>query len=235
MMKPQWWVNCKEMADAAVKAVDNGELQIIPDLSKREWNRWLTNIQDWCISRQLWWGHRVPAYLICIDGVRGEDVGGNNWVSGRTEAEAFEKAKKLHKNIDPKRIVLEQDPDVLDTWFSSGLWPFSILGWPEKTKDLELFYPNSLLETGWDILFFWVARMVMLGIKLTGKVPFKTVFCHAMVRDAHGRKMSKSLGNVIDPLDVIEGISLERLQQRLLEGNLDPREVKKAQEGQVRN
>lgn len=132
-------------------------------------------------------------------------------------------------------ITLEADPDVLDTWFSSGLWPFSIFGWPNKTKDLELYYPNALLETGWDILFFWVARMVMMGIRLTGEVPFKKVFCHAMVRDRYGRKMSKSLGNVVDPLDVIEGISLEALQATLLGGNLDPREVEKAKEGQKRD
>jgi valyl-tRNA synthetase len=140
---------------------------------------------------------------------------------------------KRFPECDPKSIVLHQDEDVLDTWFSSGLWPFSIMGWPEKTPDFENFYPNSLLETGWDILFFWVARMVMLGIKLTGQVPFSKIFCHAMVRDAHGRKMSKSLGNVIDPLDVIYGISLENLNKRLLTGNLDPREVTKAIEGQV--
>ena len=132
-------------------------------------------------------------------------------------------------------IKLEADPDVLDTWFSSGLWPFSIFGWPNKTKELDLYYPNALLETGWDILFFWVARMVMMGIKLTGDVPFKKVFCHAMVRDRYGRKMSKSLGNVVDPLDVIEGISLEALQQTLMGGNLDPREVEKAKEGQKRD
>lgn len=132
-------------------------------------------------------------------------------------------------------ISLEQDPDVLDTWFSAGLWPFATLGWPEKTPDFDKFYPTSLLETGWDILFFWVARMVMFGIKLTGKVPFKKVFCHAMVRDAHGRKMSKSLGNVIDPLDVIEGITLENLHKTLEGGNLDLKEVIKAKEGQSRD
>lgn len=124
---------------------------------------------------------------------------------------------------------------MLDTWFSSGLWPFSILGWPEKTPDLERFYPSSVLETGWDILFFWVARMVLLGIKLTGQMPFKEVFCHAMIRDAHGRKMSKSLGNVIDPVDVIQGLELEKLHEKLYEGNLDEKEIQKATQGQKKD
>ncbi|KAI8811075.1 tRNA synthetases class I-domain-containing protein [Cladochytrium replicatum] len=242
VMKPQWWVNCKTMADASIQAVKDGKLTIIPEQSNREWFKWLENIQDWCISRQLWWGHRVPAYIAYKKGGSAEDIDGSdnsNWVCGRTEEEARARAaKKL--GISEKDVVLEQvtqfeDPDVLDTWFSSGLWPFSIMGWPEKTNDMKLFYPNSMLETGWDILFFWVARMVMLGITLTGEVPFKTVFCHAMVRDAHGRKMSKSLGNVIDPLDVIEGIKLEFLQKRLEEGNLDPKEVQKAQDGQKKD
>ena len=235
LLKPQWWVNCQSMAKAAIDAVKNKELLIFPEISEKEWFYWLENIQDWCISRQLWWGHRVPAYLIVIDGKKTEDTNSSNWVSGRTYEEALAKAQMKFPNVAKDSITLDQDPDVLDTWFSSGLWPFSIMGWPEKTKDMELFYPNTLLETGWDILFFWVARMVMLGIKLTGKVPFKHVFCHAMVRDAHGRKMSKSLGNVIDPLDVIEGISLDKLQSRLDEGNLDPREVEKAKAGQVFN
>ncbi|KAJ3117562.1 hypothetical protein HDU96_006323 [Phlyctochytrium bullatum] len=244
LMKPQWWVNCQGMAKEAVAAVRNGDLEIIPKTSERDWFLWLENIQDWCISRQLWWGHRVPAYFVKIEGQEVDvryttrfakvvkDLDEKYWVSGRTEEEALEKAKARFKDVPASKITLEQDEDVLDTWFSSGLWPFSILGWPEKTPDFKNFYPNSLLETGWDILFFWVARMVMLGIKLTGQVPFKQVFCHAMVRDKDGRKMSKSLGNVIDPIDVIEGISLENLQKRLEEGNLDPREVEKAKKGQ---
>jgi valyl-tRNA synthetase len=160
----------------------------------------------------------------------------DRWVSGRTIEEAKERAiKKFSSFASPEKISIEQDEDVLDTWFSSGLWPFSIMGWPEKTKDMDNFFPNSLLETGWDILFFWVARMVMMSLKLTGKVPFSQVFCHAMIRDAHGRKMSKSLGNVIDPLDVIDGITLEELQTRLDQGNLDPKEVQKAKEGQKKD
>ncbi|KAI9187825.1 valine--tRNA ligase [Blastocladiella emersonii ATCC 22665] len=229
-LKPQWWVNCKDMAKQAMEAVRSGELEIQPKASEKEWFRWLENIQDWCISRQLWWGHRIPAYYVRLAGGNPADAEESSfWVSGRTEAEATAEARK---RFPGQKFTLEQDPDVLDTWFSSGLWPFSIFGWPDKTEDLELFYPTSLLETGWDILFFWVVRMVMLGIKLTGKVPFKRVFCHAMVRDAHGRKMSKSLGNVIDPLDVIEGITLAALNQRLEEGNLDPREIEKAKAGQ---
>jgi valyl-tRNA synthetase len=137
-------------------------------------------------------------------------------VSGRTQEEAFAKAIAKFPQIAKDKLKLIQDEDVLDTWFSSALWPFGIFGWPAKTPELELFYPNSVLETGWDILFFWVARMVMMGIKLTGKVPFRHVFCHAMVRDAHGRKMSKSLGNVIDPLDVIQGTTLEVQNNSLL-------------------
>lgn len=144
-------------------------------------------------------------------------------------------ALERFSTTSPVDITLEQDEDVLDTWFSSGLWPFSTMGWPNNSKDMDLFFPNSLLETGWDILFFWVARMVMLSLKLTGKVPFNQVFCHAMVRDAHGRKMSKSLGNVIDPIDVIEGISLDELQSRLELGNLDPAELTRAKAGQAKD
>ena len=235
LMKPQWWVNCQGMANEAMKAVRNGTLEIVPQTSEKEWFRWLENIQDWCISRQLWWGHRVPAYFVRIQGQDNAEIDDHYWVSGRSEQEAREKALKRFPDVDPSLITLEQDPDVLDTWFSSALWPFSTLGWPNDTKDMRLFYPMSLLETGWDILFFWVARMVMMGIKLTGQVPFKKVFCHAMVRDAHGRKMSKSLGNVIDPLDVIEGITLDGLQMKLDQGNLDPTEVVKAKEGQKRD
>ncbi|KAG2218972.1 hypothetical protein INT45_008396 [Circinella minor] len=230
IMKPQWWVNCKSMAEDAIKVVKNGELKIAPKVSEADWFRWMGNIQDWCISRQLWWGHRVPAYYVRFEGEASTDYSDNDrWVSGQDEEAAQLQAEK---KFTGKKFTLEQDPDVLDTWFSSGLWPFSLMGWPDKTDDYEKFYPASLLETGWDILFFWVARMVMLGIKLTGRVPFSEVFCHAMIRDAHGRKMSKSLGNVIDPVDVIEGITLEGLNAKLLEGNLDPREIEKAKLGQ---
>ncbi|EEB05429.1 cytoplasmic valine-tRNA ligase Vrs1/Vas1 [Schizosaccharomyces japonicus yFS275] len=230
VMKPQWWVNQKDMAAAAADAVKNGEIEIFPDVSRREFIRWMENIQDWCISRQLWWGHRIPAYFVKLaDGTSGSREDDKYWVTGRTLEEAEKKAKAAFPG---KEFTLEQDEDVLDTWFSSGLWPFSTLGWPLETLDLKNFYPGTLMETGWDILFFWIARMVMLGIKLTGQIPFKRVFCHALVRDAQGRKMSKSLGNVVDPIDVIEGITLEALHQKLMSGNLDPREVEKAKKGQ---
>ncbi|KAJ1656257.1 valine--tRNA ligase [Dispira simplex] len=233
VMKPQWYVRCKEMAQTAMEAVTNGDLTILPATSEREWFRWLGNIQDWCISRQLWWGHRIPAYLVKFANDQGNaeataDI--SRWVVARSEAEAQRIAAE---RFPGQTFTLDQDPDVLDTWFSSALWPFSIQGWSQDNPDLRNFYPASFLETGWDILFFWVARMVMAGIKLTGKVPFKEVFCHAMVRDAHGRKMSKSLGNVIDPIDVIEGITLTDLQAKLTQGNLDEREVKKAAAGQA--
>jgi len=233
MLKPQWWVNCKEMAEKAITAVKKEELEIIPPNHKDTWFRWLENIHDWCISRQLWWGHRCPAYLVEIEGQpKPEGSKNDNWVVGRNQEEALQNAIKKHPSVDPSKIKLHQDPDVLDTWFSSGLFPFSVFGWPDNTDDMKAFYPTALLETGHDILFFWVARMVMMGIELTGKLPFTQVFLHAMVRDAHGRKMSKSLGNVIDPVWMIEGMSLEKLNQTLLEGNLDAKEVEKAKEGQ---
>ena len=148
-------------------------------------------------------------------------------MSGRSIEEAEEKAKA---KFPGKKYKLSQDPDVFDTWFTSGLWPFSTLGWPKDTSDMQNFYPTSLLETGWDIIFFWVARMIMLGIKLTGDVPFREVYCHSLVRDGEGRKMSKTLGNVIDPIDVMEGISLEKLHDKLKAGNLDPKELATASE-----
>lgn len=229
LLKPQWWVSQKAMAEEALKAVKTGQIKIAPKSSEAEYFHWMENIQDWCISRQLWWGHRCPAYFVNIQGENNDRNDGKYWVAGRDIEEAREKAKAKFPGTVFK---LEQDEDVLDTWFSSGLWPFSTLGWPEKTSDMDLFYPFSMLETGWDILFFWVSRMILMGIKLTGSVPFREVFCHSLVRDAQGRKMSKSLGNVIDPLDVISGIKLEDLHAKLLLGNLDPREIERAKAGQ---
>ncbi|VEU21569.1 DEKNAAC102344 [Brettanomyces naardenensis] len=228
-LKPQWWVSQKDMADEAIKAVRDGRITIQPLSSEHEYFHWLENIQDWCISRQLWWGHRCPAYFVHLKGEENDRNDGSFWVAGRNLSEAQKKADVKFAGRD---FVLEQDEDVLDTWFSSGLWPISTLGWPEKTQDMETFHPMSMLETGWDILFFWVTRMIMMGLKMTGDVPFKEVFCHSLVRDAQGRKMSKSLGNVIDPYDVITGISLEDLHKQLHKGNLDPREIEKATEGQ---
>jgi len=229
MLTPQWYVNCSSMAKRSIDAVRNGELKILPEMHEATWYFWLENIRDWCISRQLWWGHRIPAYFARVVGEERLDKNdqSNNarWVVGRTPAEAMAEASTL-LGVDASRIDLEQDEDVLDTWFSSGLFPFSVFGWPDNTADLQAFYPTQLLETGLDILFFWVARMVMMGLHLTGKLPFTTVYLHAMVRDKYGRKMSKSLGNVIDPLEVINGCLLDALLRKIDEGNLPPKEVR---------
>ncbi|XP_020258014.1 valine--tRNA ligase, mitochondrial 1-like [Asparagus officinalis] len=237
MVKPQWFVDCNSMAKAALDAVISKEekkIEIIPKQYEAEWKRWLENIRDWCISRQLWWGHRIPAWYVTLDDDQLRDIGSynNHWVVGRNEEEAISEANRLFPG---KKFDIVQDPDVLDTWFSSGIFPLSVLGWPDVTEDFKTFYPTSVLETGHDILFFWVARMVMLGMKLGGDVPFRKVYLHPMIRDAHGRKMSKSLGNVIDPLEVINGISLEGLHKRLEEGNLDPKELEIAKEGQKKD
>ncbi|KZZ91896.1 valyl-tRNA synthetase [Ascosphaera apis ARSEF 7405] len=226
ILKPQWWMRMAELAKPALKAVEDGEIIIRPESAEKSYYRWMTNINDWCLSRQLWWGHQAPAYFVIFDGEeRGDDSDENLWVTGRTEEHARQKAEA---KFPGKKFTLERDQDVLDTWFSSGLWPFSTLGWPKNTHDLETLYPTSVLETGWDILFFWVARMIMLGIKMTGQIPFREVYCHSLIRDSDGRKMSKSLGNVIDPLDVMDGIKLEELHAKLLTGNLDPKEVANA-------
>uniref|UniRef100_A0A8U8C1D9 valine--tRNA ligase n=1 Tax=Geospiza parvula TaxID=87175 RepID=A0A8U8C1D9_GEOPR len=234
---PQWFVRCQGLAGAEAAAVRRGDLRLHPPGHARTWFTWMDNIRDWCISRQLWWGHRIPAYFVTIDDPQvppGQDEDERFWVSGRSPDEARAKAAAAF-GVSPELVRLRQDEDVLDTWFSSGLFPFSIFGWPDQTPDLERFYPGSLLETGHDILFFWVARMVMLGLALTGKLPFREVYLHAIVRDAHGRKMSKSLGNVIDPLDVITGVTLQELHQQLESSNLDPAELERAREGQKRD
>ncbi|XP_076061155.1 valyl-tRNA synthetase isoform X2 [Oratosquilla oratoria] len=235
MLKPQWYVSCSDMAAKAIEAVKSGELELIPKMHERTWFHWMGEIRDWCISRQLWWGHQIPAYFVTINDPAfspGKDDDEKYWVSGRSEEEALEKAVKKF-NVPKEKITLRQDPDVLDTWFSSALFPFSVLGWPNETSDMKKYYPTSLLETGHDILFFWVARMVFFSQKLLGKLPFKQVYLHAMVRDSHGRKMSKSLGNVIDPMDVVYGITLEDLHKQLEENsNLESKEIAKAKEGQ---
>eukprot|EP00835_Amoeboradix_gromovi_P000920 NODE_35_length_31537_cov_0.293403.p2 type:complete len:900 gc:universal NODE_35_length_31537_cov_0.293403:12401-9702(-) len=229
-LKPQWWMNCNLMAKRAVEAVNSKNLLIQPEQSEKEWHRWLNNIQDWCLSRQLWWGHKVPAYLVSVNNLPLDGNDGNNWIIADSYDSALDKAKVKFKHLGS--ISIQQDEDVLDTWFSSSLWPFATMGWPESTNDFVNYYPNALLETGKDILFFWVARMVMMGLLLTDKVPFERVFCHAMVRDAQGRKMSKSLGNVVDPVDVIQGITLEELQLKLMKSNLSKQEIEKASKGQ---
>ncbi|RDL36863.1 Valyl-tRNA synthetase-like protein [Venustampulla echinocandica] len=225
IMKPQWWMSMKDMAADALKVVTSGEIKILPESAEKSYIRWMSNVNDWCLSRQLWWGHQAPMYFAQIYGEEHDEADGKLWFAGRTQEEAEIKARKA---LPGKNFTLKRDEDVLDTWFSSGLWPFATMGWPNKTHDLEHLFPTSVLETGWDILFFWIARMVMFSLKLTGKVPFTEVYCHSLVRDSEGRKMSKSLGNVIDPRDVIEGIALQDLHNKLLLGNMNPTEVEKA-------
>ncbi|KXS96898.1 hypothetical protein AC578_6221 [Pseudocercospora eumusae] len=225
VLKPQWWMYMKPLAEPAIEAVRKGEIKIMPALVERDYFRWMENIDDWCISRQLWWGHQIPAYYVKLKEGGAFDSDPQYWVCGETEEDA---RKKAEAKFPGKEFELERDPDCLDTWFSSGLWPFSTLGWPNKTHDFEKLYPTSVLETGWDIIFFWVARMIMFGIKMTGKVPFTEVYNHALIRDSEGRKMSKSLGNVIDPIDIMDGVSLETLNEKLKAGNLAPKEIERA-------
>ena len=201
MVKQQWFVKMDEMAKPAIEALKTGELKFVPESFGKTYLHWLENIRDWCISRQLWWGHRIPAYYC-------QDCG--EIVVAKTAPAACPKCGGTR---------LKQDEDTLDTWFSSALWPFSTLGWPKKTEDLEYFYPTDVLVTGYDIIFFWVIRMVFSGIEQTGKCPFHTVLIHGLVRDSQGRKMSKSLGNGIDPLEVIDKYGADALRMTLITGN----------------
>lgn len=207
LVSTQWFVNTTVMAERAANAVRNGDIRIVPSRFEKEWYHWLDNIQDWCVSRQLWWGHRIPAWY---------SADGQVFVA-RSESDAMQMAEKA--DVDISKHPLVQDDDVLDTWFSSGLWPMATVGWPsEDNEDFKKFYPANCLETGYDILFFWVARMVMLGIEFTGKPPFDTIYMHGLVRAADGQKMSKTKGNVVDPLDVVEEYGADALRYTLVTG-----------------
>ena len=201
MITDQWFVKTKELADRGIAEVENENMKFIPKNWEKTYFEWMYNIQDWCISRQIWWGHQIPAWY---------DEDGNIYVA-TTESEVREKYKLSDD------LKLSQDKDVLDTWFSSALWPFSTLGWPEESTDLEKYYPTSLLVTGFDIIFFWVARMIMMGLNFNDDVPFKDILIHGLVRDSKGRKMSKSLKNTIDPLELSEKHGADALRFSLIE------------------
>jgi valyl-tRNA synthetase len=206
LVSTQWFVKMDNMASRGVDAVRQGDIQIVPKRFEKEWYNWLENIQDWCVSRQLWWGHQIPVYYA---------EGYDGYFCARSEEDARKQATEAGVATT---TPLTRDSDVLDTWFSSGLWPFATVGWPENTPDFKKFYPATCLETGYDILFFWVARMVMMGLEFTDEVPFNTIYMHGLVRDEKNEKMSKTKGNVVDPLDVVDEYGADALRFSLVTG-----------------
>ncbi|MFR2157319.1 MAG: class I tRNA ligase family protein, partial [Evtepia gabavorous] len=201
IISAQWFVKMAPLAREALRVVEAGETKVVPDRFSKTYLNWMENVHDWCISRQLWWGHQIPVWYC-------DDCG--HMTVSRTDPTVCAQCGSAH---------IQRDPDVLDTWFSSALWPFSTLGWPEKTQDLDYFYPTDVLVTGYDIIFFWVARMIFSGCEQTKQTPFHTVFIHGLVRDDQGRKMSKSLGNGIDPLEMAEKYGADALRFNLVTGN----------------
>jgi valyl-tRNA synthetase len=244
-LSPQWFVRTGPLAEPAINAVEKGSIRFVPKGWENTYYDWMRNIKDWCISRQIWWGHRIPAWYCrsCDPGIieapvpcRAGGVGGTAGATGGSIVTIAINARPIIQREPPRSCPrcgsssILQDPDVLDTWFSSALWPFSTLGWPERTKDLAVYYPTSVLVTSFDIIFFWVARMIMMGLHFMGEIPFRDVYIHALVRDAEGQKMSKSKGNVIDPLEMTERYGTDAFRFTLAAFAAQGRDIKMSAE-----